>query len=245
MDVTSYMLGKKAGGGGEAPSLQNKSVTITENGTQNVTADSGYDGLRNVEVTTNVSGGDDLSEYFVTEITENGINYGTPQKFIKKTPVINIADNVTNMIGWFSYTAAEEVSLTGGNNVTNYGSLFRGSKNLKKINLDINTSNCTTLTNVFYNCSKLIEADLSNLDLSNINQITELFQGCTSIQKIDIRTLPLSKITSSYVYSGAFTNVPNDCEIIVSTDADKEWFTGKFDNLTNVKTVAEYEAEQA
>lgn len=40
-----------------APNLQNKSVTITENGTQTITADSGYDGLNEVEVTTNVSGG--------------------------------------------------------------------------------------------------------------------------------------------------------------------------------------------
>lgn len=41
-------------GGGE-PNLQTKSVTITENGTTNITADSGYDGLEQVNVTTNVS----------------------------------------------------------------------------------------------------------------------------------------------------------------------------------------------
>lgn len=37
-----------------APNLQDKSITITENGTQNITADSGYDGLGNVEVITNI-----------------------------------------------------------------------------------------------------------------------------------------------------------------------------------------------
>lgn len=36
------------------PNLQDKSITITENGTQNITADSGYDGLGNVEVITNI-----------------------------------------------------------------------------------------------------------------------------------------------------------------------------------------------
>lgn len=40
-------------GGGEA-NLQSKSITITSNGTQNITADEGYDGLSDVSVTTNV-----------------------------------------------------------------------------------------------------------------------------------------------------------------------------------------------
>lgn len=37
-----------------APYLQDKEVTITENGTQNITFDEGYDGLNSVEVTTNI-----------------------------------------------------------------------------------------------------------------------------------------------------------------------------------------------
>jgi len=54
MDVTSYLLGKKAGGGGSTPTLQSKDVTITSNGTQTVTPDSGYDGLSDVDITTDV-----------------------------------------------------------------------------------------------------------------------------------------------------------------------------------------------
>lgn len=45
--------------------LQDKSITLTENGTQTVIADEGYDGLNSVEVITNVSGG--ISNKSVTE----------------------------------------------------------------------------------------------------------------------------------------------------------------------------------
>lgn len=43
--------------GGGQPNLQTKSVTITTNGNTVVTADSGYDGLDEVDIITNVSGG--------------------------------------------------------------------------------------------------------------------------------------------------------------------------------------------
>ena len=56
MDTISYLLGKKSSGGGSA-TLQEKSVTITENGDTTIKADTGYDGLSKVNVNTNVSGG--------------------------------------------------------------------------------------------------------------------------------------------------------------------------------------------
>ena len=49
LDAPSYLLGKKAGGGGS--NLQSKSVEITENGTTDIRPDTGYDGLSKVDVT--------------------------------------------------------------------------------------------------------------------------------------------------------------------------------------------------
>lgn len=60
MDLTSYLLGKKSSGGGGS-TLQNKNITITNNGTTLVVPDEGYDGLRKVDITTNVSGGGSLN----------------------------------------------------------------------------------------------------------------------------------------------------------------------------------------
>ena len=50
------------------PNLQSKSIEITENGTQTITADTGYDGLDEVEVVTNVSGGDITHEEYLEDV---------------------------------------------------------------------------------------------------------------------------------------------------------------------------------
>lgn len=59
LDTTSYLLGKKSGGGGGS-NYQSKSVEITENGTTNIRPDTGYDALSNVNVS--VSGILDTSD---------------------------------------------------------------------------------------------------------------------------------------------------------------------------------------
>ena len=56
--ATIQLYGTLPGG---TANLQDKSVTITENTTTNIIADSGYDGLGTVSVTTNVSGGGDTN----------------------------------------------------------------------------------------------------------------------------------------------------------------------------------------
>lgn len=53
MDIPSYLLGKKAGGGTPV-SLQTKNVTVTSNGESTINPGDGYDGLTKVNLTTNV-----------------------------------------------------------------------------------------------------------------------------------------------------------------------------------------------
>lgn len=51
MDLFSYLLGKQSGGGGGG-NLQEKTVTITEDGTTVLTPDAGYDGFSKVTINT-------------------------------------------------------------------------------------------------------------------------------------------------------------------------------------------------
>ena len=56
--------------GGGSANLQTKSVTITENGTSTITPDTGYDGLEQVNLTTNVSDITVPSEYTLLDYIE-------------------------------------------------------------------------------------------------------------------------------------------------------------------------------
>lgn len=151
--------------------------------------------------------------------------------------------------------------------------LFNGCTNLVSVDLSnfvtsVGTKapsmfyNCSKLTTVilnncnitkfyygyrmFYGCKKLVNIDLSCFDSSSRTDldVCEMFYNCSALQKIDIRKLNVSKITSSSNYNNMLYNVPKSCLIIVMDDACKTWFGSKFSAWTNVKTVAEYEAEQ-
>ena len=266
MDLTSYLLGKEAGGGGETPTLQSKEVEITENGQTTVTADSGYDGLSSVAVTTNVSGGGDLSEYFNESLASNTNQYTNIYvNLIKKVPDFTVASNVTELARAFDTSEIEEVGkiTSEGANVKDVSEMFRNCRKLTKVNFSsFNSSgitniysmfyNCskitkidlssfgtinTTMTNaMFYGCSKLEEVDLRNFNSPNLESTNQMFSACRELQHIDIRNMTFDNVTNSI---SMFNNVPNNCEIIVKDDTQKTWITSKFSNLTNVKTVAE------
>lgn len=80
IDVNNYGLQSMVAGGGSQPNLQSKDVTINQNGTTTITADTGYDGLSDVDVT--VSGILDTSDATATanDIAKDKTAYVSGQK---------------------------------------------------------------------------------------------------------------------------------------------------------------------
>lgn len=103
------------------------------------------------------------------------------------------------------------------------------------------TSASIILSGLFEACAKLTNVDLSGLQ--GASKVDNLFYNCTSLEKIDMRNFDFTPITNSQNYRSAFYNVPTDCLIIVKDESQKEWITSKFTNLTNIKTLEEYQAE--
>ncbi len=173
------------------PNLQSKSIEITENGTQTITADTGYDGLDEVEVVTNVSGGGDLSEYFGSTINTGTSSQSGLNKIIKKIPSgISVAAN-SAMYMFNNCTALETISLIDTSNVIYMSYMFQNCYVLKTIPL-LNTSNVTSMNNMFNSCYVLNTIPL--LDTSNVTNMASMFRECIGLQTIPL--LNTNKVTT-------------------------------------------------
>ena len=205
-----------------------KTVTITSNGTQTITADTGYDGLESVEVNTNVAF--DTSEFFTNTISNGGGYSPGFAKMIKTIPT-NITVSGTSLANAFGTSALAEgnsitkIPLFDTSNVNNMEGMCQYCGNLTEIAL-LDTSNvtnmnymfqyCTSLTTVpqfntnmlekaismFKECTSLISVPQFNF--RNFNNMGAMFQGCTSLTTVP--QFNTSKVTN---FNNVFTGCPN------------------------------------
>lgn len=217
------------------PILQDKAVEITENGTTTITADSGYDGLSNVEVTTNIEGSGGgkyaprwirFSNYTGTELNQEIDNLDT--------------SNLTSMASMFQQSSnltTLDLSKFNTSQVNNMSNMFYLSS--KIVSLDVSnfdTSKVTNMSQMFSQCSSLTSLDLSSFVTSKVTNMQAIFYSCKSLQKLDIRNFDFSLVST---YGNMFNSVPAGCEIIVKDDGARSWVLARRSDLTNVKTVAE------
>lgn len=185
MDTVSYLLGKKKGGGTPTV-LQDKEITITENGEQTVTPDSGYDALRSVDVTTNVPVGVDINDYFAPTITKGTTTKGGwEDNFIKwRSPLTVTETNISYMFYNFPFNSVP--NLNGIENVTNMNHLFYYAK---PTSLNLNswdTSSVTDLSHCFRYCTKLQTLNIKDWDVSNVTNFNYMFENCGFLKTVDL-----------------------------------------------------------
>lgn len=197
----------------------------------------------------NLPSGADISEYFKSTTNYSPLNQMPVYvDLIKKVPPFSVDNNVTLLASYFEYCSGliDVGKIIFGNNITSLDNLFFRCSNLQTIDTSgWDTSGVTKFTGVFYYCTSLTNLDLSTITTESATDFRNMFKNCTNLTHIDIRNMTFK---SDALYDGMFGNynfegVPNNCEIIVKSQTEKEWITSKFSRLTNVKTVAEYEAE--
>ena len=80
-------------------------------------------------------------------------------------------------------------------------------KNLNVSNLD--TSQVTNMSNMFYACMGLTSLDLSNFDTSQVTNMSDMFGGCMGLTSRDVSKWNTSKVTN-------MSNMFNYCTSLTS-----------------------------
>lgn len=183
------------------PNLQSKSVTITENGTQTITPDTGYDGLNEVEVTTNVQATSEYNAKLSTQgMTNLSLNYS-----MRKIGDLDLT-GMTSCANSFNYCAnlIEIGELSNSSSVTNMSSMFSGCSSLISLGTStfgstFSTANVTNgMSSMFQYCSNLQSLDLTNFNTRKVTYMTRMFSGCSNLETITFGTdFSLEKCTNA------------------------------------------------
>lgn len=166
------------------PNLQSKSIEIVENGTQTISADEGYDGLSNVEVSTNVPTPEPNLQAKETSqtLTANGIRTITvsPDSGYDglSSARVTITTNVAASMPTVKFYNGETFKVGGSVDLSNWRADW----------------SCTQLSNLFAGNTKLTSIDVSNIwngyfntsPMVNTHDISGMFSGCTSLTTIKI-----------------------------------------------------------
>ncbi len=61
---------------------------------------------------------------------------------------------------------------------------------------NLDTSNVTNMSDMFYDCGGLTSLDLSSFDTSNVTDMSDMFYGCGGLTSLDLSSFDTSKVTN-------------------------------------------------
>ena len=217
VDVTQDALLDVEIGGSAGVLLQAKSVDVTENGTSVVAPDDGFDGLKSVEINTNVPKRFECGDAVFYTIGYNG---GELYKIITKVDVSCLVTKQTKSINMLFFECEKLTDIIGLDTWdTSMVSSFRGAfsycRSLEQLDLsNWKTSNVTDIYTIFSFCYKLRQLDISTWDVSKATDARSLFHKCQSLKALDLSSWEVPKVEQ---FGGIF----NSCTSLLTIIGDK------------------------
>lgn len=231
--IISFNTGKVETKGGSTGLLQQKKVTVTENGMDVIVPDAGYDGLSTVYVKTYVSEPAEMKDfsmigyddYYCAEANEILNNIIAECKPIYD----NWKTSNTSAAGLFQDTySVFYPPLLDTSNVTDMSNMFNRCYSVMMIPA-YKTNNVTNMSNMFSYCKNLTSLDLSGWDTSKVTNMNNMFASCgllTSINGIENwNTSNVTDMGDMFYY----------CELLTSLDLSG-WDTSKVTDIRNLFT---------
>ena len=99
--------------------------------------------------------------------------------------------------GLIDYLATVDLSNFDTSNYTSMYNMFKSYYSLTSLDLsNLNTSNVTDMSYMFNGCSSLTSLNLSNLDISKVINMGSMFYGCSSLTSLNLSNLNTSNVTN-------------------------------------------------
>ena len=106
-----------------------------------------------------------------------------------------------NFQKWYEYrNDIRTVRFEGMVKPTTCAYWFTDCENLTEIkNMgNLNTSECTNMSYMFFNCTSLTTLDISNFDTSKVTDMVCMFSNCKSLTTLDVSNFDTSNVTNMY-----------------------------------------------
>ena len=151
-------------------------------------------------------------------VTENGqynvVNYDSVNVNVESGGGVLV---LPNGIRFQNSTATEMNFLANADtsNATTMQNMFFGCSSLASINLSsFNTNNVTNMYGMFYSCYKLSSIDLSNFNTNNVTDMGYMFYSCIKLASLNLSKFNTSNVTTM---NGMFY----DCRAFTTLDLSK------------------------
>lgn len=197
MDIVSYLLGKKSGGG------QPGGIDWSKYGYQ---AEPGFIARMKAKC-------DEIQNNYDTSTTSWYNKFGDETYFFIM-PYVD-STNVTSMLrAFYGASALQSVALFDTSNVTTCSNMFYGCSNLQDVP-NFNLVNCTSYENMFNNCVSLKNAPQLILRVGGANNFKQMFYQCRSL--VNVPYLNISLVESSNSLQDVFRGCPNLSDESINT----------------------------
>jgi surface protein len=210
----------------QKPKLQEKVVTITKNGTGEITPDEEYDGLSKVVINTEIQVESSVKKYAPKYITFYSYK-GTDLDYELSNLDYSNLESMNYMFN--SCSNMTSISLKGLNvpKATSMSSMFGACTNLNTIDLSgLNVPNVTNMGSLCANCKQLTSIDFSGLNVPNLTAINNMFQGCSGLTSLDLSNLNVSNV-------GNFGSVFSNCSKLTTLNVSN-WDVGNATSMSSL-----------
>ena len=124
-------------------------------------------------------------------------------------------------------TEIENLNLLDTSNVTSMYQMFSECSSLTSLDVSkFDTSKVTSMYQMFHKCSSLISLDVSKFDTLKVTNMSEMFWGCRSLTSLDLSNFNTSNVTD-------MTLMFRECESILELNVDS-FDTSQVTNMTRM-----------